>query len=320
MTIPARDEAERIGACLDSVAAALEGRGGVVVMVNGAADATADIARDRLSALGCPGLVLEQRFPPAGGGVGWARRLAIRAALDRLAPGGAVMTTDADSRVAPDWVRANLFELDRADVICGTILPDPEEAAALPPVIAGKGRVEGEYEALSRRIGALIDPVPHDPHPAHLNAAGASLAFRRGVLDLIEMPLLATGEDRAFVRAAGAAGLRVRHSWRVRVTTSCRLDGRADGGMAGALRRRITEEDPWVDEMLMPVEVLLRRARTSAELRAGRDQRAYGPLWAARETADPALRAPRMRLSDLCRELPRLRVEAARLTEPEVPA
>ena len=33
VTIPARDEAERIGACLDSVAAALEGRGGVVVMV-----------------------------------------------------------------------------------------------------------------------------------------------------------------------------------------------------------------------------------------------------------------------------------------------
>ncbi|MBO9456193.1 hypothetical protein J7376_13360 [Paracoccus sp. R12_1] len=50
------------------------------------------------------------------------------------------MTTDADSRIFPDWVEANLDELNRADLICGTVLPDPAEFARLPPVIAGRLR------------------------------------------------------------------------------------------------------------------------------------------------------------------------------------
>lgn len=65
------------------------------------------------------------------------RRDLVAASAPYLAPRGVVMTTDADSQVFPDWVEANLDELDRADLICGTVLPDPAEFARLPPVIAG---------------------------------------------------------------------------------------------------------------------------------------------------------------------------------------
>ena len=46
----------------------------------------------------------------------------------------------------------------------------------------------------------------------------------------------------------------------MRVRTSCRLEERAEGGMAGCLVQRACERDPAVDSELMPADVLLRRA------------------------------------------------------------
>jgi hypothetical protein len=314
VTVPARDEARRLRACLDAAALALAGRGGVVVAANGCRDETAGIARGWFEATGLPGAVIDEPDAPAGGGVGRARRLAIATALDRLSPEGIVMTTDADSRVAPDWVAANLAELGAADLICGQVLPDPGESGDLPARIGELGAPEGEYEQLTRRALWLLDPVAHDPEPAHLNAAGASLAFGRALHDSLGgMPALAMGEDRAFAAAAEAAGWRVRHSTRARVVTSCRLTGRTAGGMAGALRSRITDADPLVDELLRPSEVTLLRARLRAELRRRVPARDFGPAWARIEAERPEIAPPRMRLSELRAELPRLRRAVAEI-------
>lgn len=314
VTIPARNEARRVRACLDAAAVALAGRGGIVLAANGCRDDTAALARDWFAGTGLPGAVIDEPVPPAGSGVGRARRLACSAALERLSREGILMTTDADGRVAPDWVAANLRELSRADLICGLVLPDTAESAALPERIGRLGAIEGEYEQLTRRALWLLDPVPHDPEPAHLNAAGASLAFGRALHDgLGGIPDLAMGEDRAFAAAAEAGGWRVRHSAIARVVISCRMTGRTPGGMAGALRSRVTDEDPLVDEIFQPAQSTLRRARLRAAMRRRVAPEEFGGIWARLEAETSGLVTRRMHLSGLRAELPRLRRAVARL-------
>lgn len=307
VTIPARNEAARLPACLDAAARALRGRGGIVVSVNGSSDDTRGVALGWFARSGVSGMVLDEAHPPGSGGVGRARRLAIASSAHRFAPDAVVMTTDADSRVAPDWVDANIAELERADLICGTVLPDRREAARLPAVIASNGAPEGCYLALTIAARDLLDPVAHDPAPTHLNPAGASLAFRMALYsDIGGFEERSTGEDRAFAACAERRDWRVRHSARAQVVTSCRLEGRTEGGMAGALRARILDSDPLVDELLDPAAITILRARMRGSLRRRWHGAGFGAAWAALEAQTPELRRERMRLSDLRRELPLL--------------
>lgn len=102
--------------------------------------------------------------------------------------------------------------------------------------------------ALTIALKGTIDPVPHDPDPSHLSEPAASRAFRMPLYDDVGgFPALPSGEDRAFAERADLQGWQVRHSTRPRVQTSGRLEGRAPGGMAEALRFRIHAPDPLVD-------------------------------------------------------------------------
>ncbi|MCB1461154.1 MAG: glycosyltransferase family 2 protein [Nitratireductor sp.] len=315
VTIPARNEARRLLACLNTTSASLRGRGGIVVAVNGSTDETFALAEAWFRATGSSGILINEAEPPQGSGVGRARRLAIAACERRLADGAVVMTSDADSCVAGDWVDANFAELNGADLICGTVQPDPEEFAQLPATIGRRGAIEGEYMALTIAARTLLDPVPHDPAPTHLNAAGASLAFRMGLYhDVGGIPDLQLGEDRAFVAIAEKRGWRIRHSARAQVNTACRLRGRTSGGMAGALRARITEPDPLVDELLEPSRQTLLRARLRGALRKRcADSAGFEQEWKEVEKR-PDLQRVRLRLSDLTRELPFLTAAVAGLT------
>lgn len=305
VTIPARNEAERIVACLDAAGQSLRGRGGIALMVNGSSDDTLERALAWFAASGVAGLVLECPDAPAGG-VGAVRRDTVAACAPLLASEGVVMTTDADSVVFPDWVDANLEELRSADLICGSVFPDPAEFARLPPVIARRGALEGEYMALTMALKAAIDPVPHDPAPPHLSEPGASLAFRMDLYEVVGgFAALPSGEDRAFAERADLLGWRLRHSARARVQTSCRLSGRAPGGMAEALQARIHAEDPLVDWLLEPAEATVRRARLWRDLRSLPPDVAPDVRAAARHRL-AGLPRQRLRLSDIPREMPRL--------------
>jgi len=318
-TVPARNEAERILACLDALAACLDhvGGGGISLVVNGSEDDTFDRARGWFECSGVPGVLVEEPLPPRGGSVGRARRQAVEACADRLAPGAAIMTTDADCRVAPDWASTNLAELRTADLICGMVIPDPSEYHRLPAPIRRTKSLEGDYMALTRAARQQLDPVPHDPDPAHLFAPGASLAFRMALYrDLGGFPPLAVREDRALAARAEARGWRVRHASAPRVIASCRLDGRAPDGMAGALRARVCETNPLIDELLEPADATVLRYRLRGELRrASSSQKGFAAAWAALERQMPKLKpGPRMRLSELERELPRLEAALSGVT------
>nr|WP_244965621.1 glycosyltransferase [Methylobacterium soli] len=248
VAIPVRNEAERIAPCLLALEAqdvAPDEAYGVVLFLNNCQDGTGAVVAALRPRLSFPLRVIERSF--AGAQAGWARRAAMEAAAAWLdaedAPDPAILTTDADSRVPPDWIARNRAALrGGADAVAGRIALDAEEAARLPDALHARGRLEGRYEALLIELAARLDPEPHDPWPCHGTASGASLAVRLGAYRRAGgMPALPVGEDRAFVAGLSAIGARLRHCPDITVITSGRLDGRAPGGAADTMRLRCAE-------------------------------------------------------------------------------
>ena len=264
VAIPARDEAARLPACLRALARQRSGHGqavepsalAVLVFANNCADATAEVARDLAASLPFRLAVVEAVLPPGKSHAGGARRKAMDAAADMLGdPRAALLSTDADGRAAPDWLAANLAALAAgADAVAGAFVPDPAEVSRLPPALRARERSEAAYAALLDELAWLVDPDPHDPWPRHSIHSGASLALTLGAYRRIGgLPAVPVGEDRALFKAVRRAGMRVRHCPAARVTVSCRLDGRAAGGMADTLRRRGLDGDAPTDPRLEPM-------------------------------------------------------------------
>ena len=229
VVIPARNEADRITACLASLA----GQGAdTIVVANNCTDGTAALALQSGAA------VIDCSIPD--GGVGAARRLGMAQAMRRMSRVDWLMTSDADCLVTPDWVDMNRRYLAAgAAAVCGLVLPIAEEHAALPPALLRRAALEDRFLDLKARLEAhLTGNAGHEQTP------GASLAFApaayaaAGGFD--PMP---THEDRAIILRIKAMGLPVVHSREVTVRASCRLEGRAPGGMATALRTRSLDPD-----------------------------------------------------------------------------
>lgn len=233
VVIPARNEAARIASCLG----ALGGQGAdLLVVANNCTDATAQIA----AAHGAT--VLDCHI--AAGGVGAARRLGLAEGMRMAAEEGtdlrAVLTSDADCLVAPDWLEANLRHLDAgAAAVCGWVLPIAEEHALLPPLLLHRAALEDRFLDLKVALELRLTG-----RAGHERTPGASLAFRpeaytaAGGFDPVP-----AHEDRAIILRLKALGLPVVHARDVVVRASCRLEGRAPEGMAAALRERASDPD-----------------------------------------------------------------------------
>ncbi|HEV2673320.1 MAG TPA: glycosyltransferase [Aliidongia sp.] len=345
VTIPVRDEARRIGGCLDALAAQvdLSGRAlpsdafGVLLLLNNCRDGTADEIRRNTPRLPFALRVVARELPPSHAHAGAARRLAMDAAAGWLKAGdgrGAILTTDADTRVAPDWIARHQALFARSlDGVAGYVVGDEEESGSLPPDVRRRGRLESRYGRMLTELRARIDPEPHDPWPCHAMAAGASLAVTLAAYEAIGgLPLRRVGEDRALVAELLRRDARIRHCPEIRVTTSCRLIGRAAGGMADTLRQRVADPNAPCDETLEPVLDALHRNYWRAALRdryeTGRwGDRAwtaalgiaedtateldalphFGAFWAAVERLGPSLRRRRLHPVDLPVEILRAR-------------
>ncbi len=296
IAIPAHDEADRIGPCLDAIAASLHRPPpAIVLLVNNTTDETRLVARRTASAAGLVLHLLDVRLPSARATAGEARRLAMAHAA-RLAPDGAVLiTTDADSRVEPGWLDANLRAIEAgADAVCGVAIIDPREAGAIPRHLHDDDEREMLYAALLDDVTALLDPDPADPWPRHSEESGASIAVRKAIFQRAGgVPPLASGEDRAFVQSLRRIDARIRHAPEARVIVSGRLQGRAFGGMADTMRRRMIEQDAWLDDRLEPVLDATHRAGCRAALRQtwslGPRDLPFGALWERHEAADGIL-------------------------------
>jgi hypothetical protein len=281
-------------------------------------------------------------LPEPYANAGWARRLGMEAAAELVAPGGVILTTDADTLVDIDWIEANLRELAAgADAVAGYVMADPMELMELPAAILERGALEWEYQQLAAELVARADPEPHDPWPRHNQNCGASAAITLEAYRKIGgLPPKRVGEDRALFEMIRRVDGKVRHSLHVQVLTSARMDGRACGGLSDAIRLRGDPEHP-CDDMLEVAMTTVRRALwrsrlreawqadrlddvavscarglriSEREFRRAAARRRFGEIWAELETLSPCLARRLVTGAELKRELRRMRrlVESAR--------
>lgn len=306
IAVPAYDEADRIGRCLDSLAAQNDpGPIIAIVVANNCSDATAAIARaPRAIRVD----VIEHSFAEHERGAGAARRMAMTQAAQH---GAIVLTTDADCVADRDWVRAHRAAFARgADAVAGQVSADWSELRLHPEAALRIGELEWTYLGLIAEAEPLFDPVAHDPAPRHAQRCGANLGITRLMLERVGgVPALATGEDRALLAAVEQVDGRIRHDRAPHVTASARLVGRAGGGMADALRERL---DPGYlcDDRLVPADALVALWRARQAARAAWQtgvtaNTSFGSVWAA--AARKFHVAPRLGPADLPAEIDRLR-------------
>ena len=260
VAVPVKDEAERLAPCLGALSRQdITADLTIFALVNNSTDDSAAIARRHPARMVVEDVVLTGADASAGG----ARRLAMHRAAALAGDDGIVLTTDADGRVARDWLRCNLRAIAAgADAVAGRALIDPIDEAHIPLALRAADARECRYAAVLDEINAAIDPDPADPWPRHDEHSGASIAVTVDALHRAGgVPALPLGEDRAFFDSLRRIDARIRHAPDVCVTVSGRTDGRARGGMADTIRRRLVCPDVFLDERLEPARDAAQRAR-----------------------------------------------------------
>ena len=225
VVIPACDEAATIVSCVRSVCRALDELGNplrswVAVVADACTDDTAQRAQ---TALGPRGEVIESSARAAGA----ARQIGAQAILRRFTciPRDAlwIANTDADSSVPTDWIREQLRLA--AQGYCGVA------------GIVGVDFVGGLPHSSLRRI--MHDYVVH-PDGSHPHVHGANMGVRADAyLDAGGWKELRLAEDHCLWNRIRARNWQTISSSSSRVTTSGRLKGRAPGGFAADMGRRL---------------------------------------------------------------------------------
>jgi len=210
VVVPAHNEQEHIGACLESIRIAswsprLHGEDvRIVVALDDCSDATERIAR------GWDAVTVKV----AARNVGIARARGARDAIDAGARWLAF--TDADSVVDPEWLAAQL-DLER-DAVCGTV----------------QVRDWGDYgERMKRHYAETYNDADGHRHIHGANLGVTALAYESAG----GFPPLACSEDVAFVQALRDSGASIAWSAAPRVMTSARRAYRARGGFGETLAR-----------------------------------------------------------------------------------
>lgn len=260
--LPVRNEAASIEPCLGALSAslaALAEPAGILLLVNNTTDGTAEIGHAFARRHDLALVLVESDLPPAMSGAGHARRLALDIGAALAAPDAVLLTTDADALVEPDWAR-RLVDAVRggAALACGAIAPDAGSLAALPPPVRALERVEGALYAAQARLWQRI--TPGASHALGVRACGAAMAISAARYRTAgPLPAVSSGEDRLLARRFVTLDESVAYVDAARAAVSCRLDGRAEGGMAGTLARRVAG-DLRCDDALMPTAAFAERA------------------------------------------------------------
>jgi hypothetical protein len=330
IAIPVKNEMGRIAKCLQALAFQHQAPPyQIVLLLNNCTDMTGAVVNALAQRLPVPIHSVEINLPHKLANAGYARHLAMEAAAQLVAPNGILLTTDADSQVDPNWIAYNLRALRRgADAVAGRIDIDPVEAALIPLRLHEDDARECLYGALLDKINATFDPDVFDPLPRHNEHSGASIAVTLSAYRRVGgIPPIPLGEDRAFFAALRRIDARIRHAPEVRVTVSARTSGRATGGMADTIRRRMEKPDEMLDENLEPAVNAARRSElrslaravwlnrhhsrqgigalashlgfSSAELQSLLSLPYFGNAWAAIEERSSELKRLRVPVSDL---------------------
>ena len=289
-------------------------------MVNNSSDQSTALAKGFGTRSPVPILVADVILPPEESHAGGARRRAMQWAAARAGDRGILLTTDADGVVAPDWLEVNLSAIQGgAEAVAGRALLDSIDEQRLPLALREADATECQYATLLDEIDFRLDPNPLDPLPRHDEHSGASIAVTtEAYLRAGGMPRVESGEDREFFIELRRVDARIRHADDAIVTVSGRTEGRAVGGMADTIRRRMVATDAFLDSRLESAWATIarigfrRRLRTlwqdgraaSRELtrlaadlevpaglvRRGISSRYFGAAWMMLEAQSPRLR------------------------------
>jgi cellulose synthase/poly-beta-1,6-N-acetylglucosamine synthase-like glycosyltransferase len=240
--LPALNEADSIIDCVAALldqtyACAPKPKLSVHVLANNCRDGTADILRARFG--GHPALeIREVSLLPRFAHAGAARRMAMDMAADALRhPDDVLLSTDADTIVAHDWLARTLDYFDAGyDAVAGRAILRSRELACLRDEQRDRLLALSKYQVLLSYLKRFRSDAG-DAWPNHGYEGGASLALTNRMYAAIGgCPIIPVGEDRALFAAVRQAGGGIRHATNVKVYTSGRLDGRASGGMADTIR------------------------------------------------------------------------------------
>jgi glycosyltransferase involved in cell wall biosynthesis len=295
VAIPVRNEIHRIEACLAALAAQSKPPEITVLLFNNCDDGS-EIKAKKLSRFLPFSLdIISVQLAPDQANAGTARRLAMHHASNHAGNNGALLTTDADAVVGHDWIVRNVATLVAgADAVCGRVVIDPIEALAIPAHLHADDQLESELLDLLDEIAFRLDPEIHDPRPRHVHASGASLAVCNEMFRRVGgVPQVTSGEDRALVHALTLMDARIRHDVGIEVVASGRLEGRAPGGMADTIRRRMGQQDEYTDDLVEPAADAWRRADFRRRLRAAWHDGSFPDELAA----DLGIAPPRLRMT-----------------------
>jgi hypothetical protein len=211
--VPARNEAPRIGACLDSIARSSARIDEILVYDDESTDGTPDVVRDRASADPRIRLVPTRPLPE-----GWVGKAHACEQLSRAARGDVVVFVDADVRLEPEGLArlASCFTAPDASVV--TAVPGQEmrtfvERLLMPLLL------------LTYVSWLPLELVARTRDPRVVAANGQILGLRREALSTLGHFRCVASEvvdDVALCRAAKVAGLRVAFVDGTRMAT-CRM-------------------------------------------------------------------------------------------------
>ncbi len=178
-------------------------------------------------------------LPPRYANIGYVRRLLMDTACCRLSGAGLILTTDGDTRVAPDWIAQTQREISNgADAVGGRIFLDPAEITLLDAPTYMYHLYDEQYRLLGAELEALILQTAHNPSPTHHQHFNGSFAVTAATyLKAGGIPQVTHLEDCAFFERLQHIDAKVRHSTNVWVYTSARYTGRSAIGLSDQLKQ-----------------------------------------------------------------------------------
>lgn len=249
VVIPVKDEEDHITQTLAAFAQQADRQGApldrqmfeILLLINNCTDSSA--ARIEAFRREHPELAIwveDIHLPQQQANIGYVRRQLMEAACRRLAQngGGVILTTDGDTRVAPDWISQTRAEISAgADAVGGRILFCPEEEASMDALTAWYHYEDEKYQLLIAEVTAAILQHPHDPAPTHHQHFNGSFAVTTDCYEKSGgIPEVTHLEDCAFFEQLQRIDAQVRHSPKVVVYTSARYSGRSEVGLSNQLR------------------------------------------------------------------------------------
>lgn len=244
--VPAKDEADFIRSTLDALRLQCDESGKpvpydlyeVLVLANNCSDETFELCKQYQKKHPRFRMYVQcMEIPLDIAHIGTVRRLLMDAAHFRLASvagaRGIIVSTDADSEVDPYWVYQILSEMDKGvDVVGGRIFP-----RETPQLSRMHHLRDVTYRLLRSKLEAELDPCTANPWPRHFQCYGPSLAVTCEMYEKAgKLPVIPYLEDEEFRKALKRVDARIRHSPKVIIYTSSRLQGRVGFGFSVQLK------------------------------------------------------------------------------------